>query len=160
MFLPTLMNLKKTMGKHLKAVTLNQHWLWLLTAGFHSQGCAQAMLHMSFLWDPTLESSTIGQFSTFSSYFFWAYYLLWLGMLHLLLVWEIMRLFTKGSHLLKGLIQLGINTVWKKNCLLGWLHLQGVVALQFIVEVPPSKSPRILTPSTHSSYAPCISFHC
>jgi hypothetical protein len=37
---------------------------------FHSQGRAQAILHMSFLQDPTLESSTIGQFSTFSLYFF------------------------------------------------------------------------------------------
>ena len=139
------MNLEKTMAKRLKAVTLNQCWLHPLrsmTVGFHSQGRAQAILRMSFLQDPTLESSTIGQFSTFSLYFFWAYYLLDLGMRHLLLVWKMTRPSTKGFHLPKRLMQLGMYIAWGMFYLLGWL--QGVVALQLIVEVPPGKLPRIL----------------
>ena len=149
MFLPTSMNSKKTTGKCLKAVTLNQCWLyqlWFPTAGFHSQDRAQAISHMLFLQDPRLESSTIGRFNIFSLYFFWAYYLPLLGMLQLLLVWEMTRSFTKGFHLLKRLMQLGMNIAQKRFCLLGWPHLQGAVALQLIMEVPPGKLLRILAP--------------
>ena len=66
------MKSKKTMGKRLKVVMLNQRRLHQLTvtAGFHSQGRAQAILRTSFLQDPTLESSTIGQFSKFRLYSF------------------------------------------------------------------------------------------
>ena len=64
---------------------------------------------------------------------------------HLLLVWEMTRLFSKGFRLLERLMKLGMN-IARRFYLLGWRRLQGAVALQLIVEVPPGKLPKILAP--------------